>query len=284
MTESSSEVFAGLRPAGGNHPRVRQYLAIKNNRAPRPATALVLEGLWAVRAAVDSGLAVEVVFVCRALLRGDAVAELFARLGCGTWKGTGARHGPVLCEVSERVLHRMVEREGPDGVAAIAHLPSPSLADVPVTARTRLLVADAVDLAGNLGTLIRCADGAGATAVVVTDRRVRLTHPLVVKASMGTLFSVPVVEARREVVLAWARARRFTIVGADPGSETSYRRVAWKGPVAIVVGSERQGLSPFWRDHADTLVSIPMLGRADSLNVGHAAALLLYEALHALEQ
>lgn len=257
-------------PAGAGHPRVRQFLNIKHNRAPNRGGAVALEGLWSLRAAVDAAVTVEVVFVCRALQRGDEASHVI-----DVARGRGA----VVVEVTERVLRRMVDRDGPDGVAGVAYLPRRQLADIPVGRATRLLIADSFELAGNLGTIIRCADGAGAAAVVLTDRRVRITHPLVVKASMGTVFSLPVMAAGREEALAWLRRHRVRAIAADPTAVASYRSADYGGPVAIVMGSERYGLAAFWKDAADACVSIPMLGVADSLNVGHAAALLLYEAL-----
>jgi TrmH family RNA methyltransferase len=97
---------------------------------------------------------------------------------------------------------------------------------------------------------------------------------------MGAVFSVPILEMGRTEALEWLRAAGFRLMAADPGAPLSYREADYRGRVAIVLGSERYGLPQFWRDTADVLVSIPMLGIADSLNVGHAAALLLYEALH----
>jgi TrmH family RNA methyltransferase len=126
---------------------------------------------------------------------------------------------------------------------------------------------------------VRCADGAGASAVVLTDRRVRVNHPLAVKASMGTIFTVPVIDATVDDAVRWARSRRLRVIAADPAATSSYRGDHYCGPVALVLGSERYGLSDAWRKNADVLVSIPMLGTADSLNVGHAAALLLYEVI-----
>jgi TrmH family RNA methyltransferase len=177
-----------------------------------------------------------------------------------------------------------VSRECPDGVAAVARPRRRTLSDLSIERDTRVVIADAFELAGNLGTLIRCADGAGASAVIVTERAVRIHHPLVLKASMGTVLSMPVIDADRASVLSSLRASDVRIVAADPSAPVSYRDSDWSGPVAIVLGSERYGLSPFWRAAADVVVSIPMLGVADSLNVGHAAALLLYEALAAVNE
>jgi TrmH family RNA methyltransferase len=238
------------------HPHVQRYLAAKRGRGE--VGDLALEGRWAVELALASGVPVDAVFICPAMT---------------AWRIT-----PFI-EVGEKTMRRMVDRDGPDGIAALGRLPSLTLDDVALDERCRIVVTDRVDLPGNLGTIIRCADGAGAAAVVVTDRRVRLTNPIVVKASMGTLFTMPVVDASRDDALAWLRASGVRVVAADPGASLSYRAADYRGPLAVVLGSERHGLAPFWRDHADVLVSIPMLGVADSLNVGHAAALLLYEAL-----
>lgn len=253
--------------AGTGHPRVREYIDSKRNRAD--AQLLALEGLWAIRRALAATVPVEAVFVCAELLRGNDATRVVAEV---------REQGGAVLDVTPRVLQRMVRRDGPDGLAAIARLPSRALVDIPIGPTSRLVVADGFDLPGNLGTIVRSADGAGACAVVQTDRRVRVNHPLVVKASMGTVFTTPVVDSRRDEALAWLRARGVRIVAADPSATTSYRDADYRGPVAIVLGNERHGLAAFWRDAADVTVSIPMLGVADSLNVGHAAALLLYEA------
>ena len=268
----ASHHHRGLVAVGLAHPQVEQYRNTKHNRRPHRRGAIAFEGLWALRAAIAGGVVIDAVFVCPSLLRGDEVLELLPALAVA---------GTCTYEVSERVFRRMADRDGPDGVAGIARLHDVALRDLPVGRSTRIAIADGFEMPGNLGTLIRTADGAGAAAVVATDLRVRLTHPLVVKASMGTIFSLPVVVASTDDALAWLRAAAgFTVVAADPAAAVSYRDIDYDGPLAIVLGSERYGLDPAWRARADRVVSIPMLGTADSLNVGHAAALLLYEALH----
>lgn len=267
---SSPSWSTGLPAAGTGHPRVRQYLNVKHNKRTGRGS-IALQGTWALRAAVESGAIVEVAFVCPPSVRGESTIHLVDRLR--------AADVPVF-GVSERVLARMVDRDGPDGIAALGRLSTASLDGLRVDAGTRIVVADRFELAGNLGTLIRCADGAGATAVVVTDRKVRLTHPLVVKASMGTVLSMTLVDTTGTEAREWLRRSAVRVVVADPSASCTYRAADLRGPVAIVLGSERYGIDPVWRDAADVRVSIPMLGTADSLNVGHAGALLLYEALH----
>lgn len=227
------------------------------------------------RLALEAHIDIECVFVCPPLLRGDESERTV-----GEARARGAR----AYEVSERVFRRMVDRDGPDGLAAVAYMRVHVLGDLAVAAPSRVVVLDRVELAGNLGAVIRCADGAGAAAVVVTERRTRITHALALKASMGTIFSMPVIEATIADVVAWAGRFNARIIAADPVATVSYRDADYSGSVALVLGSERYGLSDAWRDAADVVVSVPMRGRADSLNVGHAAALLLYEALDFVER
>ena len=263
---------AVLIPAGLKHPRVREFAAVKR----RPASAglagpITLEGTWMITQAQAAGIALRAVFACPALLqqRPDALA-LAAAVVAGGAEGY---------EVSERVLARLTGRDGTDGLVAIAQGGPRTLDDIRVGSRTRVVIADDWDLPGNLGTLIRCADGAGASGVLVVEPGFGLGHPLVVRASMGAALTMPVVAVGRRSARQWLREAGFRIVAADPAGRRSYRAVDYRGPLALVVGSERRGLNPEWLTAADAVVAIPMLGSCDSLNAAVTGALLLYEVL-----
>jgi TrmH family RNA methyltransferase len=210
-----------------------------------------------------------VVFVCPALVRHDDADRIVTEL---------VDAHTVVLTVGESLFHRMTDRDGPDGFAAIARMPVWRLEDVTVTDAVCVVIAADIETAGNLGTLIRTADGAGASAVIVTGGRIRATHPLAVRASIGTAFTMPIVEADPVDVVAWLRQHRFLTVAADPSATRSHRDVFYRRPFAVVVGNERLGLGDVWQEAADAVVSIPMLGTADSLNVAVAGALVLYEA------
>lgn len=259
-----------LTPAGPGHERVREFLDLKKNRLPGRASGVPLEGSWMLRAARDGSCEIDAVFVCLELLRGPASAQLVDEL---------TAQGVPAYSVSARVLSRMVGRDGPDGLAAIARPTSVALEDVRPAPVARCLVVDGCELPGNLGSLVRCADAVGACAVFATQSRVRLSHPLVAKASMGAIFSVPLVASVPAEALRWLRTNGFVVVAAAPDGPTSYLDADYPARTAVVLGSERHGLSPFWTEAADVRVRIPMLGSADSLNVGHAGAVLLYETL-----
>jgi TrmH family RNA methyltransferase len=260
-----------LTAAGLKHPRVREFLAVKRHPASGGFPGVMaLEGTWMIQHALDAGVRLQAVFVCPVLLRG-AEGHGLVRTAIGL--------GAEGYEVSERVLSRLASRDGPDGIAALGQARTRALDDIRITSRTRVMIADGWDLPGNLGTLIRCADGAGASAVLVVEQGFGLGHPLVLKASMGAALAMPVVAVGRPAARRWLQERGFRVVAADPAGSRSYRDVDYRGPLAIVVGSERRGLAREWLADADSIAAIPMLGISDSLNAAIAGALLLYEAL-----
>lgn len=263
---------AVLKSAGLKHPRVLEFLAVKR----RPASAglagpMTLEGTSIIGQAQAAGVALVAVFVCPALLqqRAEGLALAAAVVAAGA-EGY---------QVSERVLARLTGRDGTDGIVAIGTPGPRTLGDIRVGSRTRVVIADGWDLPGNLGTLIRCADGAGASGVLVVEQGFGLGHPLVLRASMGAALTMPVVAVGRRPARQWLREHGFRVVAADPAGRRSYREVSYRGPLAVVVGSERRGLAEEWLAAADAVVAIPMLGSCDSLNAAVAGALLLYEVL-----
>lgn len=265
------EVHDRLLPAGPQHPLVRRYRSIRAHRGTEKGSGLALEGVWMVRAALNAHHSIEAAFVCPELTRGPEALEVLEQL---------LADGVPVLRVGTRLAGRLAGRDGPDGLVAIAARRSVDLWSLRPRPVDRLLVLDTPELAGNLGSLIRCADAAGACGVIIVGGQLRLDHPTVIKASMGTVLSTPVAVATPSDALGWLCANRFGLIGADPDVSISYRQARYGARVAMVLGSERSGLSSFWRSAVDQLVAIPMLGQADSLNVGHAGALLLYEALY----
>jgi TrmH family RNA methyltransferase len=141
------------------------------------------------------------------------------------------------------------------------------------------VVAEAIEKPGNLGTILRSSDAVGVDGLIVCDRCTDIYNPNVVRASVGTLFTVPVVEASGVETMEWLRRNGIAILAATPSAKKEFTQVDMTKPLAIAVGTEQLGLSALWMDNADIQVKIPMCGVADSLNVAMATTLLLYEAL-----
>lgn len=260
--------FSGLPAIGIQHPRIKQYLAVKNNTKSNPEGLAGLEGFWEVTTARDAGLDLRAFFVCPELLRGDTPSHVAQQI---------VQSGVHAYVVSEKVMSRMVDRDQPDGLAAIVQLRRWSWDDLRLGEQNRVLVLDGVEIPGNVGTIIRCADGADADGIIITNRRTRLTHPKLLHSSMGSSFTFPVIESEVATAVGWLKQHEFRIITTETDAAISYRAADYRGRVAVVMGSERYGIVKEWHDAEDVRVFIPMAGRVDSLNVGNAAALLLYE-------
>jgi RNA methyltransferase, TrmH family len=261
-------------PAGMQHPRVKQYLAVKNNTKSNPENLACLEGLWELTIARKEGLSIRAFFVCPELLRGDAARTLADAL---------IDAGIHSYQVSEKVMQRLADKDEPDGLAAIVQLPRFGWDDLRLGEHNSLIVLDALEIPGNVGTIIRCADAVGADGIVVTNRRTRLSHPKLLHSSMGSSFTFPVIEAQVDEAIRWLRDHEFRIVTTDADAAVNYRHADYRGRVAVVMGSERYGIVKEWHQAADVEVSIPMAGKIDSLNVGNAAVLMMYEMFYQQE-
>lgn len=184
-----------------------------------------------------------------------------------------------LLELSREAFNKLSLRQNPDGLIAVAHIHPKKLQDVAVSKDALVLVIDGLEKPGNIGALLRTADGAKLDAVFVTGKGTDLYNPNVIRASMGSLFSRPVLALDESELTTFLRTHQFKIIAATPHTEHLYWHEGFTGATAIVLGTESEGLSRVWLEVATTQVSIPMNGLADSLNVATAGALLMYEAL-----
>ncbi|HOW96397.1 MAG TPA: RNA methyltransferase [Kiritimatiellia bacterium] len=253
------------------NPRVKDVVKLGRRPHRDEAGLLVVEGYRELRRALANHWKPNALFYCPPLYLGHHEPELVE--AC-------RQAGAELFECAEPVFAKMAYRDRPEGLLVTGPQVRWKLADLKLEKTSPLLViAESIEKPGNLGTLLRSADSAGADAVLVCDPTTDINNPNVVRASIGTLFALPVVEASPEEALAWLRARGIRILAATPHAEQDYTQADMTGGTAIVVGSEQYGLKPFWMEHADLQVRIPMLGQADSLNVSAAATILLYEAV-----
>ncbi len=250
------------------NPRVKAAVRLRD-RAERDLTGLtIVDGAREILRALDAGIRVEQAFVAAELLRSPDGLAAADRL----------RHRPTTLEVSAAVLARVAFGQRSDGVVAIVATPTASLDDLVLPADALVVVAESIEKPGNLGAVIRTADGAGADAVIAADPRTDLFNPNAIRASLGTIFAMPVVAASSAAVIDWLVGLGIRPIAARVDAATTYTEVDLRGPLAIVLGSEADGLSAAWDHPAVVPVAIPMRGIADSLNVSIAAAVLLYEA------
>jgi TrmH family RNA methyltransferase len=253
--------------------RIKQItkLAKPAERARRRLT--LVEGERECGRALAAGLTPHEAYLCPALLAptGQAVAEQLRRLD--------AARRTLLVEVTPEVFAKLAYRGDSGGLLLVLPYLDRTLADLDLPDPLFVVVIEGVEKPGNLGAVLRTADAAGVQAVIVTAGATDIHNPNVIRASLGALFSVPVVEATTAETVHWLRSRQARIVATRPDAAQRYTDVDYTGPVAIVMGAEATGLSATWSAAADEIVTIPMFGQVDSLNLATATALLLYEVV-----
>jgi TrmH family RNA methyltransferase len=249
---------------------LKELRRLATARQRRAAGRFVVEGYRLLRRALEAGAGVEEVFVAPPLFLGDGERELVAR---------AQALGAAVHEVAPELFAAVAGDGRPDGLLAVVRRPPTELAGLPVDGAPLLLVAEAVERPGNLGTMVRTACAAGATGLVVCDRQTDVFHPRAVTASVGAVFRLPIAVTSTTDAIAWLREREVAIVAAMPAAARPPWSVDLGAPAALVVGCEKRGLGAEWLAAADEQVGIPMPGTAmDSLNVAVAAGVLLVEA------
>lgn len=252
------------------NPRVKHVVKLRKRGTRDKEQQFLIEGYRECLRAVESGWPVEAFYFCRELFLGENEEDLLEEVG---------NRGGTLFECSRGVFEKIAYRDRPDGLLALApqhHLRLDELAELD---NPFLLVLVGIEKPGNLGTMLRSADGAGVDAVVVADAVTDVFNPNTVRASVGTLFTVPVLESTYEECGEWLREQGIPLLAATPAAERGVFEMNLSGPLAIAVGSEMLGLPDRWMERAEVKVSLPMRGAADSLNVSTAAGILMYEAL-----
>lgn len=247
-----------------SNPQVKNVVKLRTDRRHRQVEGLTLvEGQYEVEVAFNSGVVSQRLFVCEDLCKNLSIA-----------------HDDVeVITVSRPVFEKMSYRENPDGILAIINTPARSLYNLRTPTSALYILVEAVEKPGNLGAVFRTADAAGVDGVLVCDTCVDLFNPSVIRASRGTVFSVPCAEVSNDDALAWLRAKGIETLAASPQGDKNYSDVdLWK-PVCLAFGAEDVGLTEFWLGNSDQKIKIPMLGTVNSLNVSTSAAIILYEAL-----
>ena len=232
---------------------------------------MIVEGYRECRRALDSGYRPRAIFHCPEFyLKNENEPGLVDEC---------SRLGAEVYTCSKTCFSKIAYKERPDGLLMVGPHVSIMLADLKLPENALVIVTEAIEKPGNLGTILRSADAAKVAAVIVCDRTTDIHNPNVVRASTGTMFTVPIVEATSDEALAWLKERGFKILAATPHAEKLHFEVDLTGNVAIALGAEQYGLTAKWMDGAELRVRIPMLGTADSLNVSAAATILVYEAV-----
>lgn len=252
-----------------HNPRVKSAVKLRNGRDRTRQGRILIDGVREIQRALQAGIQLSEVFAC--LSAGD---------DCGQgWVASLDAAGVEVFRVVPNVFTRLAYGQHEYGAVAVATPPCHTLDELSWTGDALVIILEGVEKPGNVGAVVRSADAAGASAVVVADGATDLYNPNAIRASLGTIFAVPVCAASSGQTLDWLRRRKLRIFTTRVDGAVPYTRVSYLEPAAIVLGSEAAGLSGSWQGADMTAVSLPMRGSADSLNVSTTAAVVLYEAL-----
>lgn len=250
--------------------QVKNLVKLRERKHRTRQERFFIEGLRELGHALTAGVEVEVIYFC---------PECFPSEAHSSFIDSQRRAGSTqLVRMSEDAFSKAAFREGPDGLIAIARLQGHSLSELSLPEHPLLLVLEGIEKPGNLGAILRSADGAGANAVLLVDCVLDCYNPNAIRSSQGLIFALPVVNVERAQLLEWLQARGIQAVATTPDTQSLHWDVDYTRPTALFFGSESHGLSDYWLDQAEQRIRIPMAGQADSLNVAAAAAVCLYEA------
>jgi TrmH family RNA methyltransferase len=252
------------------NPRVKDALRLRDRRHREKQARILIDGARELERAIRGGVGLREVFVCEPLCGGSDACRLLEQL---------PRCGAEVLQVTEAVFAKLTFGQRAEGVLGVADMPQRALDQLVLPDNPRVAVLEGVEKPGNVGAVLRSADGAGISAVIVADGRTDLYNPNAIRASLGTIFTLPVCATTAVLALDWLRGRGLAIRAAIVEGAIPYDEVDYRGPTAIVLGSEAHGLSQTWRAAEVSAVRLPMHGAADSLNISAAAAVLFYESL-----
>jgi len=255
------------------NPTVKALVRLKERRIRERERRYLIEGSREVTRAVQGGISLEQVYFAPELLQeeGQSLLELPDTTNIDA------------TSLSKAAFEHISLRQKPNGILGVAKMKEQDLEGLELARNALVLVIDGLEKPGNVGALLRTADAANLAAVFLTGAGTDLYNPNVIRASMGSVFSRPVLNVATQELISYLTDRNFKLVAATPAAETLYWQEGLTGPTALILGTEHEGLGKDWLRAASSQVIIPMNGLADSLNVSVAGALLIYEALRQRE-
>ena len=256
-----------IQSAQNNRIKNVQKLFAKSKER-REQNLFVIEGAREIHLALAGAYSLDTVFICPELFSKTDYPEIQSKIPPS-----------VLFEVSLPVFQKIAYREHSDGVLALAKPKSHTLNDLRLPDNPFVIVLEAVEKPGNLGAILRTADAAKADAVIICDPLTDVYNPNVVRSSVGCVFTVPLAVSTQSDTFSFLKEKGIRIFAAELKASQEYQNTDFTQACALVMGTEADGLTGFWIDHADARIKIPMRGKIDSLNVSVSTAVLTFEAM-----
>ena len=250
--------------------QIKNLVKLRERKYRDRQERFLVEGLRELSHALQAGYAIETIYYCPEHFPTEAHSEFI--------RTRRASEQPALVRLSPEAFDKATQREGPDGIIAVGHQQSHALEALQLPDNPLLLILEGIEKPGNLGAILRSADGAGADAVILVDCVLDPYNPNAIRSSQGLLFALPLVTAERDALAQWLTKHQIQTCATTPAASTLHWDCDFTQASALILGSEHSGLSDYWIQSAAQTILIPMTGQADSLNVAATAAVCLYEA------
>jgi TrmH family RNA methyltransferase len=248
--------------------RIKMLAQLRRKGSRADDSRILIDGVREVGRAVEAGVALGEIYFCASLLSGEISADQLKRL---------ATPQTDLVEVTEAVFEKIRYGDRTGGLVAVAQRPRRTLADLKLSDKPLVAVVESIGKPGNLGGILRSADGAGIEAVFAVDSVIDIYGPNVIRASVASIFRIPVIELTAADARGFLEERCIQMIAASPCGQADYTQIDYCGGTAFIFGAEDRGLSDHWT--RIQTARVPMRGLGDSLNVSTTAALFFYEAL-----
>ncbi len=253
-----------------SNPHIREALAIKKKRKRYGHDAFLIEGPHLTEMALQSGTSLKRAFLSEQYASKREGMALLKRL---------SRAGVEVILIGSHLLTLISDTEAPQGVIAVVSCKSCGLHDLGFNNIPFIVVIEGIQDPGNLGTIIRTSDAAAVDALILLPGTCDAYMPKVIRATAGSIFNIPIIDADQLTLLKWLRERSVILLVTDVSGTLNIFHADLTRPLALVFGNEALGVSEGLKREADTLVKIPLFGRAESLNVASSAAVCLYETV-----
>ncbi|MDN3504416.1 MAG: RNA methyltransferase [Rhabdochlamydiaceae bacterium] len=256
------------------NPKVKLLGKLKNKRARDQTSLFFVEGYREILRLSEGETEIDMLFYCPELFLQDNEKDLIEKVGEKTTQ---------IYRLPKAIFEKISMRDRPDGLALIAKQKRLGFFELEEILKNEanpfFCIAESIEKPGNLGSILRSCDAVGINGLIVCDECTDVYNPNVVRSSVGTLFTVPIFQLTSKETIALLYRYNCAIVTTSPSAKQNYTDVDYRGAVAIAMGTEQVGLTEQWFNEKFEQVSIPMMGKADSLNVANATTLLLYEVL-----
>ncbi|WP_410506363.1 TrmH family RNA methyltransferase [Haloimpatiens sp. FM7315] len=263
--------FSNLKLVGSKESSIRIMNDLIKNKKIDDENLFVIEGLWAYEKIIKSNIGIRNFVFCPEFIKNKDMLKMVRLI-------VSAADDSYL--ISSNLCSRLSSRDSGEGFFMLCSFPQYKLDDIELKENNLLVILDGLEKPGNIGTIIRSVDGAGGDGVVICNSKVRKTNQKLIKSSMGSSFILPVINSDITEIVMWLKSNGFKIIVTDLKASKSYYNADYKGKIAIIAGNERHGISDIWNEYECECerVIIPMFGVADSLNVGVATTMVVYEA------